>query len=112
MGNATTMTPRWKQQGHNKDKNFTMQTTDDDADNDDRDDNADNNADINTDNNATVLTMDNDADNNAQEVKTKIGLSGNIKLGCACNNASVRCKTPSSARFRKRRQTLATHIPM
>ncbi len=112
MGNAATMTLRHKQQRHNKDNNFTTQTMGDDADNDDRDDNADNNADINTDKNAVVLTMDEDADNEAREVKTKIGLSGNIKLGCACNNASVRCKTPSSACLRKRRQTLATHIPM
>jgi hypothetical protein len=89
-----------------------MQTMGDDTDNDDRDNNADNNADINTDNNTAVLTMDDDADNNAREVKTKIGLSSNIKLGCACNNASVRCKTPSSGRLRATRQTLATHIPM
>jgi hypothetical protein len=89
-----------------------MQTIGEDTDNDDRDDNADNNADINTDNNTAVLTIDDDADNNAREVKTKIGLSSNIKLGCACNNASVRCKTPSSARLRATRQTLATHIPM
>jgi hypothetical protein len=112
MGDAATMTPRRKQQRHDKDDNFTMQTTGDDADDDDRDDNADNNADINTDNNAVVLTMDDDADNDAREVNTKIGLSGNIKLGCACNNASVWCKTPLSTRLRKRRQTLATHIPM
>ncbi len=84
----------------------------DDADNNDRDNNADNDADINTDNNAAVLTMDDDADDNTREVKTKIGLSGNIKLGCTCDNASVRCKPPSFARLRKRRQTLATHIPM
>ncbi len=84
----------------------------DDADNDDRDDNADNDADINTDNNAAVLTMDDDADDDAREVKSKIGLSGNIKLRCACDNASVRCKTPSSAHLCERRQTLATHIPM
>ncbi len=84
----------------------------DDADNDHRDDNADDDADINTDNNAVVLTMDDDADDDAREVKMKIGLSGNIKLGCTCNNASVRCKTPSSARLRERRQTLATHIPV
>jgi hypothetical protein len=84
----------------------------DDADDNNRDNNADNDADINTDNNAAVLTMDDDADDNAREVKTKIGLSGNIKLGCACDNASVRCKTPSSVHLHKRRQTLATHIPM
>ncbi len=84
----------------------------DDADDDDRDDNTDNDADINTDNNAAVLTMDNDAEDYAREVKTKIGLSGNIKLGCACNNASVRCKTPSSASLHERRQTPTTHIPM
>ncbi len=89
-----------------------MQTTGDDADDDDRDDNVDDNADINTDNNAPMLTMDDDADEDAREVKTKIGLSGNIKLECACNNASVRCKTPSSACLHERRQTLATHIPM
>ncbi len=88
------------------------QTMGDNADNNDRDDNADNDADINTDNNAVVLTMNDDADNNAREVKTKIGLSDNMKLGCACDNASIRCKTPSSACLRKRRQTLATHIPM
>ncbi len=104
--------PRCKQQRHDKDDNFTTQTTGDDADNDDRDDNADDDADINTDNNAAVLTMNEDADGNAREVKTKIGLSGNIKLRCACNNASARCKTLSSARLRERRQTLATHIPM
>ncbi len=86
-----------------------MQTTGDNADNDDRDDNADDNADINTDNNATVLMMDDDADKYAREVKTKIGLSSNIKLGCACDNVSVRCKTPSSRCLRKRRQTIATH---
>ncbi len=89
-----------------------MQTTGDDADDDNRDHNADDDADINTDNNAAVLTMNDDADNDTREVKTKIGLSGNIKLGCACDNASIWCKTPSSARLRKRRQTLATHIPM
>ncbi len=89
-----------------------MQTTSDNADIDDRDDNAEDDADINTDDNAAVLTMDDDADNNAREVKTKIGLSGNIKLGCACNNASVRCKIPSSTHLRKRRQTLATHHSM
>jgi hypothetical protein len=93
MGNAATMTPRRKQQYHDKDDNFTMQTTGDNADDDNRDDNADNDADINTDNNAAVLTMDDNADNNAREVKAKIGLSGNIKLGCTCNNASVWCKT-------------------
>jgi hypothetical protein len=106
------MTPRCKQQCHDKDDNFTTQTTGDDADDNDRDDNADDDADINTDNNAAVLMMDDDADNNAREVKTKIGLSGNIKLGCACDNASVRCKTPLSARLRERRQTRITHIPM
>jgi hypothetical protein len=106
------MTPQRKQQRHDKDNNFTTQTTGEDADDDDRDNNADHDADINTDNNAVVLTMDDDADDDAREVKTKIGLSGNIKLGCACNNASVRCKTPSSVCLRKRRQTLATHIPM
>jgi hypothetical protein len=111
-GNTTTMTPRCKQQGHDKDDNFTMQTTGDDAGDNDRDDNADDNADINTDNNAAVLTMNKDADDDTQEVKTKIGLSGNIKLGCACKNASIQCKTPSSARLHERRQTLATHIPM
>jgi hypothetical protein len=84
----------------------------DDADNDDRDDNAEDNADINTDNNAAVLMMADDADDDDRDVKTKIGLSGNIKLGCACNNASIPCKTPSSTRLRERRQTLATHIPM
>ncbi len=84
----------------------------DDADNDNRDDNADNDADINTDNNAAVLTMDDNVDNDAREVKTKLGLSGNIKLECTCNNASVRCKTPLSACLRERRQTLATHILM
>jgi hypothetical protein len=112
MGDATTMMPRRKQQRHDKDGNFTTQTTGDDADNDDREDNTDANADINTDNNAAVLMMDDDADNNAREVKTKIQLSGNIKLGCACKNASVWCKTPLSARLREIRQTLATHIPM
>ena len=101
-----------KQQRHDKDNNFTMQTTGANADDDNRDNNADDNAYISTDNNAAVLTMDEDADDNAREVKTKIGLSGNIKLECACDNASVRCKTPSSARLRERRQTLATHIPM
>jgi hypothetical protein len=111
-GNAATMKPRCKQQRHDKDNNFTTQTMGDDADDNDRDDNADDDADINTDNNAAVLTMDDDADEDAREVKTKIGLSGNIKLGCACDNTSVRCKTPSSARLRERRQTLATHIPM
>ncbi len=110
-GDAATMTPLCKQQCHDKDNNFTTQTTGDNADNDDRDDNTDDDADINTDNNASVLTMDDDADEDAREVKTKIGLSGNIKLGCACNNASVRCKTPSSARLRERRQTLATTHP-
>ncbi len=90
-----------------------MQTTGDDADDDDRDDNADDDADINTDNNAAVLTMDDNADDDVWEVKKKIGLSGNIKLGCACDNASVLCKTPSSAPLRReRRQTLATHISM
>ncbi len=88
-----------------------MQTTGDDADDDNRDDNADDDADINTDNNTAVLTMDDDADDNTQEVKMKIGLSGNIKLGCACDNASVRCKAPSSARLRERSQTLATTHP-
>jgi hypothetical protein len=112
MDDATTMTPRCKQQRHDKDDNFTTQTTGDDADDNDRDDNADNDLDINTDNNAAVLTMDDDAEDDAREVKTKIGLSGNVKLGCACNNASIRCKTPSSVRLRERRQTLATHIPM
>ncbi len=97
------MTLQRKQQRHDKDDNFTAQTTGDDADSDDRDDNADNDADINTDNNAAMLTMDDDADDDAQEVKMKIGLSGNIKLGCACDNASVWCKTPSSARLRERR---------
>jgi hypothetical protein len=111
-GDATTMTPRRKQQRHDKDDNFTTQTTGDDADDNDRDNNTDKDADINKDNNAAVLTMDNDADDDAREVKTKIGLSGNIKLGCTCDNASVWCKTPSSARLRKRRQTLAAHIPM
>ncbi len=111
-GDATTMTPRCKQQRHNKDNNFTTQKTDDDADDDDREDNADNDADINTDNNAAVLTMEDDAEDNAWEVKTKIGLSSNIKLGCACKNASVWCKTPLSVHLRKRRQTLATIIPM
>ncbi len=106
------MTPRRKQQRHNKDDNCTTQTTGDDADDDGRDDNADDDADINADNNAAVLTMDDDADDDAREVKTKIGLSGNIKLGCACDNASARCKTPLSARLRERRQTFATHIPM
>jgi hypothetical protein len=106
------MTPRRKQQCHNKDDNFTTQTTGDNTDDDDRDDNADNDADINTDNNAVVLTMKDDAEDDAREVKTKIGLSGNIELGCACDKASVWCETPSSARLRKRRQTLATHIPM
>ncbi len=112
MGDNATMTPRCKQQRHNKDDNFTTQTTGGDADDNDRDDNADNDADINTDNKVVVLTMDDNANNDAREVKTKIGLSGNIKLGCTCNNASVGCKTPSSARLRERRQTLATHIPM
>ncbi len=111
-GNAATMKPRRKQQCHDKDDNFTMQTTGDDAEDDNRDDNTDDDADINTDNNAAVLTMDDDADNNAREVKTKIGLSGHIKLGCACNNASVCCKTPSSAPLRERRQSLPTHILM
>jgi hypothetical protein len=106
------MTLRCKQQSQDKDNNFTAQTMGDDADNNDRDNNADNDADINTDNNATVLTMDNDADDNAQEVKMKIGLSGNIKMGCTCDNNSVRCKTPSSAHLRKRGQTLAAHILM
>jgi hypothetical protein len=106
------MMPQCKQQCHDKDNNFTTQTTDDNADNDNRDDNADDDADINTDNNAAVLTMNNDADDDTREVKTKIRLSGNIKLGCACNNASVRCKTPLSARLCKRRQTLARHILM
>ena len=112
MGDAATMMPRRKLQRHDKHGNFTTQTTGDDADDDDRDDNADDDADINTDNNVAVLTMDDDANDDAREVKTKIWLSGNIKLGCACKNASVRCKTPSFARLRKRRQTLATHIPM
>ncbi len=91
-----------------------MQTTGDDADDDDRDDNTDNDVDINTDNNVAVLTMNKDADDDAQEVKTKIGLSGNIKLGCTCNNTSVRCKNPSFARLQcaQKRQTLATHIPV
>ncbi len=80
-----------------------MQTTGDDVDDNDRDNNADNDADINTDNNAVLLTMDDDADNNAREVKTKFGLSGNIKLGCACDNASIRCKTPLPVRLRERR---------
>ncbi len=111
-GNAATMMPQCKQQRHNKEDNFKMQTTGYDADDDDRDNNADNDADINTDNNAMVLTMDDDADDDAREVKTKIGLSGNIKLGCACNKASVWCKTPLSVRLRERRQTLPTHIPM
>ncbi len=111
-GDAATMTPQCKQQCHNKDDNFTTQTTGGDADDNDRDDNADDDADINTANNIVVLTMDDDADDDAREVKTKIGLSGNIKLGCACDNASVGCKTPSSARLHERRQTLATHIPM
>ena len=112
MGDAATISLQRKQQCHNKDNNFTTQTTGDDTDDDDRDDNADNDADINTDNNAAVLTMDNDADDNAREVKTKIGLSGNIKLGCPCDNTSVQCKNPLSVRLRERRQTLATHIPM
>ncbi len=103
---------RRKQQRHDKDNNFTMQTMGDNADGNNKDDNADNDADINTDNNAVVLTIDDDADGDTREVKTKIGLSGNIKLGWACNNASVRCKTPSSARLRERRQNLATHIPV
>jgi hypothetical protein len=94
---------RCKQEHHNKDNNFTAQTTGDDADNDNRDDNSDDDADINTDSNAAVLMMDDDADGNAREVKMKIGLSGNIKLGCACNNASIWCKTPSSVRLRERR---------
>jgi hypothetical protein len=111
-GDAATMMLQRKQQRHNKDNNFTTQTMGDNADDDNWDDNADDDADINTDNNATVLTMDDDAIDDAREVKTKIGLSGNIKLGCACDNAFVRCKTPSSARLRERRQTLATHIPM
>jgi hypothetical protein len=111
-GDAATMTPQCKQKCHDKDNNFTTQTMGDDAGDNDRDDTADNDADINTDNNAAVLTMDDDADDNAREVKTKIGLSGNIKLESACDNASVRCKTPLSARLRKQRQTLATHIPM
>jgi hypothetical protein len=106
------MTLRRKQQCHDKEDNFTTQTTGDNADDDDRDDNADDDADINTDNNAMVLKMYYDADDDAREVKTKIGLCGNIKLGCACDNASVHCKNPSSARLRDRRQTLATHIPM
>ncbi len=112
MGDTATMMPRCKQQHHNKDDNFTTQTTGDNADDDDRDDNADNDADINTDNNTTVLTMDDDADDDAREVKTKIGLSSNIKLGCTCNNSSIRCKTPSSVCLHERRQTLTTHIPM
>jgi hypothetical protein len=111
-GNAATMTPRRKQQRLDKDDNFTLQTTGDNADDNNRDNNADDDADINTDNNAAVLTMADDADDDAREVKTKIGLSNNIKLGCACNNASVWCKTLSSPRLRERRQTLATHIPM
>jgi hypothetical protein len=111
-GNAATMTPRRKQQRHDRDDNFTMQKMGDDADDHNRDDNADNDVDINTDNNAAVLTMANDADNNARDVKMIIGLSSNITLGCACDNASVRCKTPSSMHLRERRQTLATHIPM
>ncbi len=106
------MMQRCKQQRHNKDDNFTMQTTGDNSDNNDSDDNADDDADINTDSNAVVLTMNDDADNDGQEVKTKIGLSGNIKLECACNNASIRCKIPLSTRLRERRQTLATHVPM
>ena len=88
-----------------------MQTTGDDADNDDRDDNTDEDADINTDNNAAVLTMDDDANNNARVVKTKIGLSDNMKLGCACDNASIRCKTPSSARLHERRKTTRKNSP-
>ncbi len=110
-GNAATMAPWRKQQCHDKDDNFTIQTMGDDADNDDRDDNTDEDADINTDNNAAVLTMDDDANNNARVVKTKIGLSGNIKLGCACDNASIRCKTPSSARLHKRRKTTRKNSP-
>jgi hypothetical protein len=102
-GDAARMTLQCKQQRHDKDDNFTAQTTGDDADDNDRDDNVEDDADINIDNNATVLTMDNNADDDAWEVKTKIGLSGNIKLGCACDNASVRCKTPSSAHLRERR---------
>ncbi len=58
-----------------------------------------------------VLKIDGDADDNAWEVKTKIGLSSNIKLGCACDNTSVWCKTPSSVRLRERRQTLVTTHP-
>jgi hypothetical protein len=111
-GDAATMMPRRKQRCHNKDDNFTTQTTGDDADNNVRDNNTDDDADINTDNNAAVLMMDDNADDNAWEVKMKIELSGNIKLGCACDNASIRCKTPSSARLRERRQTLTTHTPM
>ncbi len=109
MGDAETMMPQRKQQHQDTDNNFTTQTMGDDADDNDRGNNADNNADINTDNNAVGLTMEDDADDDAQKVKTKIGLSGNIKLGCACDNASVRCKPPSSTRLCKRRQTLATH---
>ncbi len=82
MGDAATMTPQRKQQRHDKDDNFTTQTTGDDADNDDRDGNADNDADINTDNNAAVLTMNDDADNDAREVKTKIGLSAGVGTNC------------------------------
>ncbi len=72
-GNATIMTPRCKIQRHNKDDNFTMLTTGDDADDGERDDNADDDVDINTDNNAAVLTMDNDTDDNAREVKQRLG---------------------------------------
>jgi hypothetical protein len=111
-GDAATMMLQCKQQRHNKEDNFTMQTMGDNADDDNRDCNTDDDAEINTDNNAAVLTMDDDADDNTREVKTKIGLSGNIKLGCTCNNTSIRCKTLLSARLRERRQTLVTHIPM
>jgi hypothetical protein len=50
-----------------------MQTTGDDTDDNNRDNNADDNADINTDNNAAVLTMDEDADDVAWEVKRRLG---------------------------------------
>jgi hypothetical protein len=56
------------------------QTMSTDADDDNGGDNADNDADINTDDKAAAQMMDDNADNNAWEVKT-IGGTSEAKMG-------------------------------
>jgi hypothetical protein len=80
MDDTATATPQHRLQCHDADDNSTMQTRSNDADNDNGDDNADNDADINTDNSATTQMRDDDADDNAREVKT-IGGTSEAKMG-------------------------------